>query len=98
MWRQRCLKTGISKENLYRSLLQKSLWSGPKPQTQGFRYELVHQSRKSRARAGVIHTPHGRIETPTFVGVGTHATMKSLTSQQTRATGLQLMFWYKLDQ
>lgn len=57
-----------------------------------FRFELIHQSKKSRARVGRIHTPHGIIDTPNFVGVGTNATMKSLDSKQVDDLGLQLMF------
>ena len=37
-----------------------------------FRFELIHQSSKSRARVGRIHTPHGIIDTPGFVAVGTN--------------------------
>jgi len=57
-----------------------------------FHFELIHQSKKSRARVGRIHTPHGIIDTPNFVGVGTNATMKSLDSKQVDDLGLQLMF------
>ncbi len=39
---------------------------------------------KSLARAGVIETPHGRIETPAFIPVGTKATVKSLTPELVR--------------
>jgi queuine tRNA-ribosyltransferase len=41
-------------------------------------FEVVKQSATSLARAGVIHTPHGDIETPAFVVVGTKGTVKSL--------------------
>ncbi len=57
-----------------------------------FRFELIHQSKKSGARVGRIHTPHGIIDTPAFVGVGTNATMKSLDSKTVSDIGLQLMF------
>jgi queuine tRNA-ribosyltransferase len=43
------------------------------------------------ARAGVIQTPHGPIETPTFVVVGTHAEVKSLSPNDLRAAGVQVM-------
>ncbi len=36
------------------------------------------------ARVGIIHTPHGDIETPAFITVGTKATVKALTSEQIR--------------
>ncbi|KNC81784.1 hypothetical protein SARC_05906 [Sphaeroforma arctica JP610] len=57
-----------------------------------FRFEVIHESKKSGARVGVIHTPHGVITTPNFVGVGTNGTIKGLTSEMTRDTGLELMF------
>lgn len=43
------------------------------------------------ARAGVIHTPHGDIETPAFVTVGTKATVKALTPDEILATGSQVV-------
>ena len=41
-------------------------------------FELLHQDKNSRARAGIIHTDHGDIETPIFMPVGTQATVKTL--------------------
>lgn len=41
-------------------------------------FTIERQDHHSLARAGVIHTPHGDIETPAFVVVGTKATVKSL--------------------
>lgn len=43
-----------------------------------FQFELVHQDKNSKARAGIIHTPHGSIETPVFMPVGTHGAVKAL--------------------
>lgn len=57
-----------------------------------FRFELIHKSTKSRARVGRIHTPHGVIDTPGFVAVGTNGTLKSLDNQLVDEIGLQLMF------
>ncbi|MEX0939907.1 MAG: tRNA guanosine(34) transglycosylase Tgt [Candidatus Babeliales bacterium] len=57
-----------------------------------FKFEVIHQSKKSRARAGKIHTPHGIIDTPNFVAVGTNATLKALDSKTIEDIGLQLMF------
>ncbi len=59
---------------------------------QNFTFELIHQSRKSRARVGRIHTPHGIIDTPGFVAVGTNATLKALENEMVNDMGLQLMF------
>ena len=57
-----------------------------------FKFELIHQSKKSRARVGRIHTPHGIIDTPNFVGVGTNATLKAVDTVAANNIGLQLMF------
>ena len=40
-------------------------------------------------RAGVIHTPHGDIKTPAFVGAATRATVKALTMKEMRELGSQ---------
>jgi len=45
-----------------------------------FSYEITHIDKNSGARTGVLHTPHGDIQTPIFMPVGTLATVKSLTS------------------
>lgn len=59
-----------------------------------FRFEIVHASRKpgSRARVGRIITPHGVIDTPCFVPVGTNGALKGVTSEQALEAGVQLMF------
>ncbi len=58
----------------------------------GFKFELLHTSKKSRARVGKITTPHGIIDTPNFVGVGTNGTLKALDNAAVHDIGLQLMF------
>lgn len=45
-------------------------------------YELLHQCKQSGARRGIIHTPHGDIDTPVFMPVGTQATVKSMTPEE----------------
>lgn len=57
-----------------------------------FHFELLHRSKKSRARVGRIHTPHGIIDTPNFVAVGTNGTVKALDNTFLHEIGLQLMF------
>jgi len=57
-----------------------------------FKFELIHKSKISRARVGRIHTPHGIIDTPNFVGVGTNGTLKALDNKLVDEIGLQLMF------
>lgn len=45
-------------------------------------YELLHECKQTGARRGIIHTPHGDIQTPVFMPVGTQATVKSLTPDE----------------
>ncbi len=45
-------------------------------------YELLHECKQTGARRGVLHTPHGDIQTPVFMPVGTQATVKSMTPEE----------------
>lgn len=54
-----------------------------------FSYEIL--KRKGNARAGIIHTPHGDIETPAFVAVGTKGTVKALTPEMLESLGSQII-------
>ena len=47
------------------------------------------EKRVGLARVGTIHTPHGDIKTPAFIGAATRATVKALTMEQMRALGSQ---------
>lgn len=47
-------------------------------------FEIIKQKPGSLARAGVIHTPHGDIETPAFVVVGTKGTVKGVRPEDMR--------------
>lgn len=58
----------------------------------GFKFEILHTSRQSSARVGRITTPHGIIDTPSFVGVGTNGTLKTLDNATVSRIGLQLLF------
>lgn len=57
-----------------------------------FKFEILHRSKKSRARVGRIYTPHGIIDTPNFVAVGTNGTIKTLDNSILHDIDLQLMF------
>ncbi len=56
-----------------------------------FNYELLHEDSKTGARAGILTTPHGKIETPIFMPVGTNSAVKSLTCDQIKDTGAQII-------
>ena len=56
-----------------------------------FNYKLVHTSKQTGARAGVLTTPHGEIKTPIFMPVGTNSAVKTLTCDQIADTGAQII-------
>ena len=56
-----------------------------------FRYELHATDSGCRARRGLFHTPHGPVETPTFMPVGTQGAVKGLTIDMVRSTGAQMV-------
>ncbi|HBY05662.1 MAG: Queuine tRNA-ribosyltransferase [candidate division TM6 bacterium GW2011_GWE2_42_60] len=55
-------------------------------------FEILYQSKKSRARVGRITTAHGVIDTPTFVPVATNASIKAVDSIAMNQLGTQLLF------
>jgi queuine tRNA-ribosyltransferase len=55
--------------------------------TRPVRFETVARDPHSGARLGRLETPHGAVETPVFMPVGTQATVKGLTPELLRATG-----------
>ena len=54
-------------------------------------YELLHQDKTTGARRGIVHTPHGDIQTPVFMPVGTQATVKSMTPEELKEIGAQII-------
>jgi len=56
-----------------------------------FKFEILHRSKKTRARVGRIHTSHGVIETPNFIPCGTQATVKAMTPQSLKDIGAQII-------
>ncbi len=56
-----------------------------------FEFELLTTDRSTSARRGRLTTPHGIIETPIFMPVGTHAAMKAMTPAQVEETGAQII-------
>lgn len=56
-----------------------------------FNFKLLHECAKTGARAGILHTPHGDIETPIFMPVGTNSTVKMLTNHHLEETGAQII-------
>ncbi len=56
-----------------------------------FSFSITKKIPRALGRAGVLHTPHGVIETPAFVAVGTKATVKSLTPEMLVSLGAQVV-------
>lgn len=56
-----------------------------------FEFKLIAEDKKTRARSGIFKTPHGNIETPIFMPVGTLATVKSLSPEEIKAAGAQII-------
>lgn len=56
-----------------------------------FEYRLIAQCPETGARAGELVTPHGVIETPVFMPVGTQATVKAMTPPELEEIGAQIV-------
>lgn len=55
------------------------------------RYELIKKSNESMARLGKVYTPHGEIQTPIFMPVGTQATVKTMTPEELKEINAQII-------
>jgi queuine tRNA-ribosyltransferase len=62
-----------------------------KIETTSLKFEIQAVCPWSGARAGVMTTPHGTVETPVFMPVGTQSTVKALTWDQVKAAGSQIV-------
>ncbi|MBO4368250.1 MAG: tRNA-guanine transglycosylase, partial [Clostridia bacterium] len=56
-----------------------------------FRYELLHVCKQTGARRGRLYTPHGVIETPVYMPVGTQASVKTMSPLELHETGSQII-------
>lgn len=54
-------------------------------------FEVLHTDLRGGARLGRLHTPRGVVETPSFMPVGTNATVKSLTPDEVATSGAQMI-------
>lgn len=52
-----------------------------------FYLEILHEDKNSKARYGILHTPHGDVEVPMFMPVGTLATVKTLSPEELKEIG-----------
>ncbi len=56
-----------------------------------FKFELIATDERTSARAGLIYTDHGVIETPVFIPVGTQATVKAVEQRELIEIGAQII-------
>lgn len=56
-----------------------------------FSFELIKTDPETGARAGILHTPHGDIETPVYMPVGTQATVKGVFPRDLKEAGSQII-------
>ena len=56
-----------------------------------FKFDLIAEDPTTHARAGVLHTPHGDIETPIFMPVGTKANVKGIPTETVKKLGAQIV-------
>jgi queuine tRNA-ribosyltransferase len=54
-------------------------------------FSIIHKDKKTRARAGIIHTQHGDLETPMIMTVGTKGTVKGITTRQLEEIGVSVI-------
>lgn len=54
-------------------------------------YECIKVCKQSGARLGKLHTPHGTIDTPVFMPVGTQATVKTMSPEELKEMGAQMI-------
>ncbi len=58
---------------------------------ESFRFEVVKKCRKTGARLGRLHTARGIVHTPAFMPVGTQATVKTLTPEEVKNLGAEII-------
>ena len=54
-------------------------------------YDLLKKDTKTKARRGVVHTPHGDIQTPVFMPVGTQAAVKAMRPEEVKEMGADII-------
>ncbi|MGZ3678766.1 MAG: tRNA guanosine(34) transglycosylase Tgt [Ktedonobacterales bacterium] len=61
------------------------------PEGQALSFEVLARCGETAARAGIVRTPHGAIQTPVFMPVGTHATVKAVGPDDLEAMGASIV-------
>lgn len=55
------------------------------------KYELIKECKRTKARLGRLHTPHGIVETPVFMPVGTQATVKAMAPEELKEMNAEII-------
>ena len=56
-----------------------------------FSWKVNKTSSVSRARVGILNTPHGKIDTPAFIFCGTKAALKSCSAEEAKKNNTQII-------
>ena len=56
-----------------------------------FSWQITHQSKKNKARTGILTTPHGKINTPAFIFCATKGALKSSTTSTAKENNTQII-------
>ncbi|MBR1581417.1 MAG: tRNA guanosine(34) transglycosylase Tgt [Bacilli bacterium] len=59
--------------------------------SKNFKLEILHVDKNCGARYGILHTPHGDVEVPCFMPVGTLATVKTLSPEEIKSIGSRII-------
>src|SRR6185295_19402690 len=62
-----------------------------KPRAEGFAFHVLCNDPTTRARRSVLRTPHGDVDLPTFMPVGTQGSVKGLSMQEVATTGAKIV-------
>ena len=54
-------------------------------------FDITHKDQNSKARTGVIHLPHGDVETPVFMPVGTNGAVKAVSKDDLEEIGFDII-------
>jgi len=60
-------------------------------ESDGFSFHVIKADSRTRARVGELQTPHGVVQTPHFMPVGTQATVKTLSSEDLHMLGVEML-------
>ncbi|MDD5593477.1 MAG: tRNA-guanine transglycosylase, partial [Candidatus Margulisbacteria bacterium] len=56
-----------------------------------YKFEITAKSKKTKARAGKLYTPHGIVNTPAFMPIGTLGTVKAMTMRDVNEIGAEMI-------